>query len=237
MGKRKKQPAPEPEPTNNTGTALVPYDPPGEVIDADFEVRPDPGEPEGLKDSEEPKEAKEPEDLEQEDPKSCLDEIAELERECQEAETAFEKAKKAAKEAREFFDLKVSELRKAIRAISTPMPLYEPKNGQQTAPINPDLESVLEAESDQDQAEQDEEALATPLSEVFAEAGLSEAITSCFYRKNLQTVGDLAKWTAAEPWPGAGYNNELHDLEGIGDVKAEKVEEALEKFWEKRRRR
>ena len=47
---------------------------------------------------------------------------------------------------------------------------------------------------------------------------------------NLRTVGELADWTGAD-----GGRHKLVDLPGIGEAAATKIEEALDKFWERRR--
>ena len=67
-----------------------------------------------------------------------------------------------------------------------------------------------------------------PLSEALV--GLPESIIVSLNESNLQTMGELADWTAAY-----GGRNKLTDLAGIGPAKAEKIEQALVDFWSRQK--
>lgn len=49
--------------------------------------------------------------------------------------------------------------------------------------------------------------------------------------ENIRTVGDLADWSAPPP---QGKGRRLVDIDGIGEATAEKIDEALERFWASR---
>lgn len=59
------------------------------------------------------------------------------------------------------------------------------------------------------------------------ETGVSEALLACLRRREIETIGDLAAWTAS--------GKQLADLDGIGKAKAERIEDAMEAFWRRRR--
>lgn len=54
---------------------------------------------------------------------------------------------------------------------------------------------------------------------------LPDSIVSLLLEADLETVGDLAAWTE---------QYQLTDVQGIGEAKAEKIEEALSQFWASR---
>jgi hypothetical protein len=60
------------------------------------------------------------------------------------------------------------------------------------------------------------------------EKGVSEAVLACLRKREIETIGDLAAWTAS--------GKQLADLDGIGKAKAERIEDAMEAFWRRRKR-
>jgi hypothetical protein len=121
---------------------------------------------------------------------------------------------KAAKSSLEEINAKIG---LAIDEIDQPgLPFSEPG-------LTSPAETKTEAEPTQEDAWRE-----VPLHEALG--GLSIKIFDALKQANLTTVGQLADWINAD-----GGRNRLTDLAGIGKAKGEKIEEAMEKFWERRK--
>ena len=75
----------------------------------------------------------------------------------------------------------------------------------------------------------DESWMAVTLEDAIGEE-VGEALVAKLRAENLDTLGDLTEWLSAD-----GGKNKLTDIAGLGPQKADKIEAALEKFWEKRK--
>ncbi len=151
-----------------------------------------------------------------------LHRICKAEREVQELETVWEARKEDAKEAKDAFDEAVLRLRHLIQSAEEDeesMPLFN-KNGQASpAPAVADAEAL------------DESWKRVPLSEALE--GISAAVLQKLKDAELETVGDLQAFI--ERVGQNGYSDPLGTIKGIGAATAQKVADALEAFWKRRR--
>lgn len=129
------------------------------------------------------------------------------------AKNDWDLKKERAADAKKVFDGLVEQLLELIRKVKNPpsMPLFDGVSEPQPA--------ASENTQVDDMAWR-----AVPLSEALV--GLPESIIVSLNESNLQTMGELADWTAAY-----GGRNKLTDIPGIGPAKAEKIEQALVDFW------
>lgn len=131
------------------------------------------------------------------------------------ARNDWELKKEKAGDAKKVFDGLVEQLLELIRKVKNPpsMPLFDGVPEPNRASSETDVTCT------EPQAWR-----SVPLSEALV--GLPEAIVTSLNESNLQTMGELADWTAAY-----GGRNKLTDIAGIGPAKAEKIEQALVDFW------
>lgn len=131
------------------------------------------------------------------------------------ARNDWELKKERAGDAKKVFDGLVEQLLELIRKVKNPpsMPLFDGVPEPNRASSETDVTCT------EPQAWR-----SVPLSEALV--GLPEAIVTSLNESNLQTMGELADWTAAY-----GGRNKLTDIVGIGPAKAEKIEQTLVDFW------
>jgi hypothetical protein len=111
-----------------------------------------------------------------------------------------------AKQAKERVEGLYTELRNYIDELSKPLPLFDKKKGEQ-APAK---------------ALDDEAWRGVPI-ETLVSHGLPQSLVVRLGEASLTTIGLLADFTNA--------GKRLTDLDGVGEAKAEKIEQALERFW------
>ena len=150
-------------------------------------------------------ETKEPD--QDQDAEHVLAKISELESACEKAESEFLAANEEAKWKKKAFEARVSELRKAIRQATEPLPLYD-QNGQ------PSANGVAKPADDESWRSVEVTDLVLPRS-----------VYSHLYAAELRTIGQIADWTK---------DKRLIDIPGIGQATGEKIEAALDQFWQKR---
>lgn len=116
----------------------------------------------------------------------------------------YEQSKGETAHLKKVWESKFEEFRNLMNEHNTPTPLFDAATG---GPVD-DWRIV-------------------PLTEALA--GLPENILGRLKEMELETVGQFADWTNAD-----GGKNKLIDIPGIGQAKAEKIENALADFWAKR---
>lgn len=92
------------------------------------------------------------------------------------------------------------------------------------------IQAVIDrAKESQQQRQAEDESWKAVSIDVLAEGetGVSEALLACLRKREIETIGDLAAWTAG--------GKQLADIDGIGKAKAERIEDAMEAFWRRRR--
>lgn len=115
-----------------------------------------------------------------------------LQREYDDAEQEFEKAKAEATSLKKLAEKKARKLFQFIRSLTSPLPLFDV--WRQT-PVN--------------------------------ELDLPEGIVAILEEAGYDTIGKLADYTATD--------KKLTDIQHIGEAKGEAIEQALERFWAKRK--
>lgn len=113
---------------------------------------------------------------------------------------------------------RVEELKQETKEAKAVLELTNARIGQAIDEIDqPDL--FDQAAADEPDGWQD-----VPLSEALA--GVPASVIEALAEANLTTVGELADWIAAD-----GGRHRLTDIKGIGEAKAEQIQQALEAFW------
>lgn len=148
--------------------------------------------------------------------------IGEAEANCEEMEAEYETAKKAAKEAKDAYEVAVSGMRQLIHRRA--QGLQEVKRGQQTLPFGDDARPTDETPAP------DEAWRAIDIS-ALQDHGLPGGIVGKLVDAEIRTIGDLSNWHTPPP---TGQGKTLTDIPGVGQAKADKIDEALAKFWEAR---
>lgn len=146
-------------------------------------------------------------------PEQSLIEIIRLQRECLAAEREYEAAKEDAKEAKDYWDTKLTSLTKYIQSVDQPLPLEKvwsqpSANGEATA-----------AQQAQDESWRD-----TPLSVVLA--GLPAKKLEILADAEIVTLGQLTDFQAAK-------GTYAWDLKGVGPEWRTKIEDAVVKWFER----
>lgn len=152
----------------------------------------------------------------QESPDSAaLAEIAELEAECCGIEAEWLLRKESAKQAKECLDAAITRLRSACRR-------------RQPTEADRAVDAMLAAgrSAQAPEAKADESWRRINIG-ILDEHGLSNAIHDKLHEAGIATIGDLSDWFATHPEP----RQREPKVDGIGQAKAEKIEQALEKFW------
>lgn len=198
----------------------------GEVIDAEFDLKPEGDQPPAAEETSppadtEPTPAEAGERVEPEASEApevaILEEIAEAERAAHQKKLRWEALKEETKNAKAMFDAAIDHLCMLIRSKTEEMPLFDqPAVAEAAGPVDP--------EDDAPQVE-DESWRDVPLGDVLS--GLPPSIVSALNESGLKTVGELADASKNPQF-------KMTDIPGIGPVKAEKVEAALEEFWKRR---
>lgn len=141
--------------------------------------------------------------------------IFSLEEQCSKAELVYLSAKNSTKEAKEMLESKVVELRQAIKQLKE----------RDDAPL---FNGVKDGGGEKGQPPSlDESWRDVPLTEALI--GVSASMISKLHDASLRTVGELANYTSA-----GGGNHPLSGIPGIGEGKAEKIQDAMDAFWERR---
>lgn len=144
------------------------------------------------------------------------------------AESFWKGMKEEAKEAKADFDRKVSILRRLIQESREDLPLFDGGKSS-TADDVTNFDPAAEGESSQ--ADTTDTATPTaipPDDDSWREIGLedlslTESLLTKLYSANLDTVGELADFTAS--------GKQLVDIDGVGPAAAEKIEGAMDRFW------
>jgi hypothetical protein len=137
--------------------------------------------------------------------------IAAQERRVAQARREYEAAREQAKKKKNAWDEALDELCEMIREESEPMPLFDGPAAAEPVPAAP---------------AEDESWREVPLGDVLA--GLPPSLVTALYDADLASVGQLSDFLA-------DGKKRITDIPGIGPVKAEKVEKALEEFWARTR--
>lgn len=165
-----------------------------------------------------------------------LNQIRQAEYAIQGAESAYLQAKEDAKEAKDYLDAKVAELRKIIRQGSVDLPLFNQDldigdqlpSGAAVTDVSYSSETqqvTVTIEKAANDAAPDESWRTVSLIEAGVPIKIYDLLAE--HTTPILTVGDLADFTSGE-------HNRLTSIKGIGAGKAEKIEAAMEKFWASR---
>lgn len=159
----------------------------------------------------------------------ALREIEEAEQIVASAEMEYGLAKDAASEAKKHFDAKVEELRRIIRdhrheSAEPKLPFLTETASGSVVDVNGEMVGTLVKSDRQETPESEDEWREFPIEKL----GLSETTVQKMAEKDIQTVGQLADWTKerGEFW--------YKDIKGFGPKAADKVSDAMDKFWAKR---
>lgn len=143
--------------------------------------------------------------------------IAEAERLVATKRHEWQEVKEVAKNKKALFDASIDQLCRLIKQETSEMPLFEqPAVAEAAGPVDPEDEGF--------QAE-DQSWWGVPLADVLS--GLPPSIIEALNESGLKSVGELADASKNPRF-------KLTEIPGIGPVKAEKVEAALEAFWKRR---
>lgn len=148
-------------------------------------------------------------------------------------ETAMERKKKAASDAKKAFET----------AIEAHLQLEdELDSGQGRLPLSaaPDPKPATAAETEPATATDGPATIKLHAVEdeswrecLVVDLGLPTGIEKALIAAEIDTIGKLADWTAIPT--ASGYNQKLTDIGGIGAAKAEKIEAAMIEFWAARK--
>lgn len=141
-------------------------------------------------------------------------------------EMALKDAKDELKEAQESVNVIAAELSDACAAAPDPKryPLFD-KGGKSDLPGLDEGGQPGEEENTSDSTESDDSWKAVPVTDLDLSPTIAKLLSehsSADYPNGIKTIGDIARYTEDHPLTG---------IKNIGQGKAEKIEEALEKFW------
>ena len=145
-----------------------------------------------------------------------LNMLRELAWKCQDAHDEYLSAKEAAKEAKDAWEAKVTELQKAAMGKPETLPLFDQAKGG-------DAENAPAASVEATPAP-DESWRSAPLAEILP-ANLAAKLAE--HSPPLTTMGELSDWQ------NAGEHNDLSTIKGIGPAKVDKISDAMAEFWAK----
>ena len=132
-----------------------------------------------------------------------LRKIREQERTVATCESDLNYAKEEVKACRERFDVEVAKLRGLIRGSQEKHPLFDGAN-----------ESSKEADGAATEDWRDVE---------ISSLEIADSLATKLYESSIETIGDLVDWQSG--------GKQIVDIKGVGAAKADKIADALERFW------
>lgn len=146
--------------------------------------------------------------------------VSEAEKDCEKKEKIFADHKTLTRNAKAEYETSVINLRSLIKQRD-----QERGPGRRQGEFN--FDQARQEEAPKKPAVDEEEWRVWPVS-ILLEHGLKQFHISAMLAKGINTIGDFNKWLQPN---SEGFGNKITDLDGIGPVKAQEIEEALQRMW------